>query len=328
MNDSIERQIDLFCQNRDAMRRAFRLDSGMMLALCALLTAGAGRETDAAAIKQAKRAVKQRTGAFSPLRSYPLLPLATIASGQADPDAFVARAVENYRAYRKAGFPSSYYVAIAAYTTLPLPQAAGPDEAYALYREIRRAHSFLASQEDAVSAVLLASLPEPNDVLLDRCAAAYEILQPSIRSRFGCWQLAKCLAMSEEPAADTATRAVQLYEQLNERGVRTRKGRELTALAVPVLSGMDVSELADRIAEVDAYLKQRRGFSAWTMNRPIRAMFACALVSMEYAGAQGALMQNAALSASITAALVAATTAALIAATSASAAAASSGGGD
>lgn len=324
MNANMEERLARFVADRDRMKKAFAWESGMTHALCALIDTEAARETDADAIRRAKQAMKRYAGAFSPLRGYPLLAVCTAASAQPDPDAYLKSVNETYRVYRAAGFPSSYFVAIAAFSAALLPSGVVPEDAFSLYRAMRGAHAWIGSQEDAVSAVLLASLGEAQETLLNRCEDAYAILSDGIGSHFGCWQLSKCLAMSAEPAADSAARALRLYEALKARGVKTGKGRELSALALPALSGLDPLLAADQIEAVNAYLSGQKGFSAWTMAKPIRTLFASALAGMEWTSAPGAVLQNAAITSSVTAALIAATTAAIAASTSASAAAASS----
>ena len=322
MNAAMEQRLALFIQNRDVIKRALPWENAMTHALCAMLDTIRDRGSDPDGIKRAKRELKKQTGAFSPLRGYPLPPLCTLATQRADAEGFLAEVTQTYRSYRNAGFPSSYYVAIAAFTALSLPDPIEPADAFALYRELRRTHSFLASQEDAISAVLLLSLGQRDSA---RCEEIYAIVQPGIGQRFGCWQLSKCLAMSDEPASAVADRAVALYEALKERGIRTGKGRELTALAMPVISGGDIEAAADRIAAVDAFLAGNRGFSGWSMTKPLRTMFSSSLASLPLPDAQDTSMQAATVTVTVTAALIAATTAAIAAAASASAAASSSG---
>lgn len=325
MNELMEYRLALLEQNRNKLKHAFRMESGILNALCALLDATAGRETDPAAIKRAKRAMARMAGIFSSLRSYPLLPLCTLAARQAEPDAYLQRIVDLYRSCRDAGFPSSPYVAIGAFSALSLQEDVRPDEMYALYRALRHAHPFLASQEDAISAMLLSPLSQTPEAILARCETIYDLLQPVIGPRFGSWQLSKCLALSDEPPADIAGRALQLYEALRERGIRTGRSRELCALAAPAITERDMLETADRIAEADAALAAQRGFGTWTMSKPIRMMFACSVAVPLSVSDDRSELQSAAVTASVTAALIAATTAAIAAVTAASASASSGG---
>ena len=125
------------------------------------------------------------------------------------------------------------------------------------------------------------------------------------------------MALCDGPAEEKCQKTMELFEALRSTGHKYGTNYELPTLGVLAMSGADLTDIAQEIAEIDGWLSEQKGFGAFSIAGKQRLMYA-GIVAMRYLCED--TMQAAAVNGTIS--LIVAQEAAMCAAIAASSAAA------
>ncbi len=281
MDTFLSARCALFTENRDAVSRAFRWESGYLYPLVAAIYALDGASADMTRIRECRRLLKDSFGAFSDFRGTAMLPLAAMLARSGDPMTRLDAARRMHEALRRE-FPGSAFLPVAAMALTDLASDADCPALAArtrkLYLGIRRAHPFLTSQEDVTTAALLALSARDDETLLSDTEACYALLKPYFAFGGNSVQtISHILALDERRTEEKCDRALRLFEGLRSQSMNLRRGYELPALGTLALSEAEESALIADAADIDGYLAGQKGFGAFGLGKTQRHMYAVLL---------------------------------------------------
>lgn len=321
--------VKLLVTNRDAMKKEFPWEGTLTHTLCALLLTQKGILLDAPRIRTMRTLVRSQVGAFSTFRGIPMLPLAAQLSMSMMPESDLARVLTLYEELKNAGFHSTVYTAETAMLALTLPEEndgrAHAETAHTLVRLQKDAHPFLESDLASLYAFLAAAAGRPVDACHAETEAGYLLLKKEFPSSGTTYALSRVLTLSGGDPAQTAVRAVALYDAFRAEGLKFGRHFELPALGVLSLLPGPVGEIAAGVKSLDTRLRAEKGFSVWSVQKTQRILFSASLYACGRVDAEQETWLSQGLMQSFTGVLIAAQTAAIAGAAAASSAAASSG---
>lgn len=283
MQGSIARRTEQFIENRKRIERAFRMSTPQTHCLCALLLGLDDRDADLNSIRRGKKILKKNTGVFSAFRGLGMAPAAIKLGEGENGEQKLNFAKDNVRRLREAGFAPTDYLCPAGF--LMAKQHARADtvarHARMHYLDMRHAHRLLTGGEDVMFAVLFAMYDAERDVIYPRADAATDLLSERF-GRTNAVQMASfAIALNDRPADTLALETERLYDAVRSEGVKNRGIWDVPLLAYLAGLGADVRETAERIADLDAYLKEQKGFSAVRVGRSQRLFYAAALTAID-----------------------------------------------
>ncbi len=333
MRDELRALCDLFIENRDILRKAFRWESAYLYPVCAAVFTGRGQTADPAALRHCDRILKEQTGPFNGFRGTARLAILSLLAADGDPGGRLRRALGLYDAL-KGYFFVSQYLPVAAMLLAEETEKSRYAETAARCRRIydlmKAEHPFLTSGEDSIFAALLALSPRPEEETVEETEGCYRLLKPAFFSANAVQSLSHVLALGEYPAEEKCQRTMGLYQGLKDRGYKYGTEYELATLGVLALLPEEPEAIIEKVIQADDYLSGQSGYGLLGLGRKQRLMHAGMLVSAGYReqAAENA-MQSAAVGGTLS--LVAAQQAALcaaVAAASAAAGASASAGGN
>lgn len=326
MMDSIKIRCDLLAENYRILSNKTWWNYSSNNRLGALLYAMEDRTVDVDAINKCKKIIRDNSGLFSRFKDITYFMTAVILSLKSDPEKVFQATVTIYKDMKKEGFYSSIYLTLAA---LSIAVQAEPHEYQRIisttgkfYEAMKTEHRFLTHASDYGYAALLAMSDKSVSSATKDMESCYQTLMNEFFSHNSVQSLSHVLAFGEEDASKKCEKVIKLYQELRNRQCKFGTRYELPVLGVAALLSEDIREMADEIAEVNQYLKQKKGFGVWLAQKE-RLMYVTAMVSGEYAAGLKDKTVELSLANSITGILLAQEMA-MIAATSAAAAASSS----
>ncbi len=283
MQSGAMRRTEQFIENRKRIERAFRMSTPQVHCLCALLLGLDDRDADLESIRRGKKILKRNTGIFSSFRGLGMAPAAIKIGEHEDGEQRLNFAKDNLKKLKAAGFAPTDYLCPAAFLMAKAHDCA--DEvancAHEQYLEMRHAHRILTGGEDVMFAVLFAMYDPGRDVLFPRADTAMDLLS----GRFGRSNAAQmasfAIALSDQPADELALRTERLYDAVREAGVKNREMLDLPVLAFLSALDRNETETAALIADIAAYLREQKGFSAARLGRSQRLVYATALAAID-----------------------------------------------
>lgn len=283
MQSMTMRRTEQFIENRKRIERIFRMSTPQVQCLCALLLGLDDRDADLESVRRGKKILKRNTGIFSAFRGLGMAPAAIKIGEHPDGEQRLNYAKDNLRKLRAAGFAPTDYLCPAAFLMAKAHDRADAvaKDAYAQYMEMRHAHRILTGGEDVMFAVLFAMYNAKKDELFSRADVAMDLLS----GRFGRTNAAQmasfAIGFSDQPADVLALRTERLYDAVRTAGEKNREMLDLPILAF--LAGLDLGEreTAELIAELSAYLREQKGFSAVRIGRSQRLVYATALAAID-----------------------------------------------
>ncbi len=330
ISSGLKAKCDLFAENYRILRKNFKWDYSMMHRLGALLYTDAGLTVNVEAIRNAKEIIKKNTGLLSSFKEVTFFALAVMLSLNPEPEDMFKRSLKTYGDLKEAGFYASPFLTLAAFSiakqsdtqyTRPIVYRAKE-----FYDAMKKKHRFLTSPHDYGYAAMLALTGLSVDQAVREMETCYEYLKDDFYSHNALQTLTHVLALGEEAADLKCSRAKKLYHQLNVKGCKLSKYKELASLGILVLISGDVDKITDEIRDVYQALIGKTGMGRWSIKKHERTMFAVALVASEYIHGLQENTVALTLANSLTSIVIAQQTAVIIAVSSSGAAAASSAG--
>lgn len=283
MKGSIVRRTEQFIENRRRIEKIFRMSAPQTHCLCALLLSLDDRDADLASIRRGRHILRKNTGVFSPFRGLGMAPAAIKIGMHEDGELRLNFAKDNVRKLKAAGFAPTDYLCPAAFLMAKNHEHADAvsEAAHAHWLEMRHAHRILTGGEDVMFAVLFAMYDADNDAIAAKTDAAMELLSRRF-GRSNASQMASfAIALSDQDADALAIGTERLYDAVRAAGERNREMLDLPLLAFLASLDVPTEETAQKIAELSAYLKEQRSFSAMRIGRSQRLLYATALACID-----------------------------------------------
>jgi len=324
MRETLQQRCNLFIQNRDAIKAAFKWENTYIYPLCASIYSSRGIKVNADKMKACKGLLKDKTGVFSNFGGTGKMAAVTKLSLAANPEGQMDRMLSVYKDLKEVFWGSEFLAVTAAIIT----EMAEPGQykritkrTRTIYEHMKKAHPFLTGSEDSAFAALLA-MSELDDIHItedmERC---YKILAPSFFSKDAVQSLSHVLALGEDSPEHKCQKVMELFDYLKAQGHKYGTNYELSTLGVLAMMEVDVQTLAGDIMAVDDFLEGQIGFGAFGIGAKQRRMYAGMLTMCDYMP-DAQTIQAAALSGVVS--LVVAQQAALCASLAAASAASSS----
>ncbi len=283
MQSATLRRTEQFIENRKRIERAFKMSTPQVHCLCALLLGIDDRDADLDSIRRGKHILKRNTGLFSAFRGLGMAPAAIKIGAREDGEQRLNYAKDNLRKLRAAGFAPTDYLCPAAFLMAKAHDRADTvaKNAYGQYLEMRHAHRILTGGEDVMFAVLFAMYEAEKDVLYPRADAAMDLLSRRFRRTNAAQMASFAIAFSDQPADALALKTERMYDAVRAAGEKNREMLDLPLLAFLATLDADETETAEEIAEIAAYLREQKGFSAARVGRSQRLVYASAIAAIE-----------------------------------------------
>ncbi len=327
MEPTATQRLELFAENTQAIKSAFYWQNAQLRRLAALLYASRDRRADAEAIRRCRERIRGSAGLFSSFRGNSELTVATLLSLGEDPDSILADTLNVYESLKRAGFWAGDYLVIAAYQIASgAPRHRHEDvirRTRAFYEGMRSDHFLLTGQNDYIfSAMLgLSDIDVPSGV--ERLERIFQAMRPQFWSGSGVQALSQVLVLGGDDTA-AQTKVLALRDTLRRQGLKLDKEYTLPALGVLSLLPAPADALAAEVAQTTQALRERKGFSAWSVTSQELLLLSAGLVALGWVDqAQRGVLQTA-LATSIANLVIAQQTAIAAAAVASSTAASSS----
>lgn len=286
MRETVQNKCDLFADNFLELNKKFKWTYTINNRLGALLYTMDNRTVNIEGIQSCRDIIKGHTGIFSQFKDIPNFMVATILSLKKDPDVILKHSVAVYDALRAAGFYSAPYLVISA-VSIAMYSDADHFQDYVLsakqfYDAMKEEHRFITSSDDYGFAALLALAEKPVEQTIREMENCYTLLKQDFSNSNAVQALSQVLSFSMDNVPAKCKRVVDLFYALKNRGCKFGLSTELSFLGVVASLQQDVNILADEIAEINNYLKEKKGFGYWSVSATERLMFAAAIVCDNY----------------------------------------------
>lgn len=312
MKDTMEKRCQAFIENRETLKRVFKMEYSYMYPICANIFCARGVAADEEALRRCNALLKEHTGIFSNFRGTVHMAVVSMLSASPDPEPRLQEMLDNY-ALLKQYFMGSEYLALVALllteTGSPHPIAETVARGRGLYERMKKEHPFLTSSEDSVFAVLLALSDKTDDLLIAEMEDCYQRLKPAFSAGNALQSVTHVLALSDGPTLEKCARVLALYEGIGRAGRKYGRHYELPVLAALSVLPVTPETAVPEMLEADAFLAGQRGYGIFSIDKKTRLMHAAMLTADEYSGSIGS--EAAALSATV--AMIAAQQAAMCA---------------
>ena len=297
MRDSLQELCAAFIDNRETVKRAFKMESNYIYPICANVFCARGVRADEESLKDCKTLLKQKTGVFSNFRGYLTAPICCMLAAGPSPENRIERALENYQALKER-FWSSQYLALSAFLLADMGTGQSAldcvERGRRLYDRMKKEHPFLTSAEDCVFAVLMAFSDKGDDAVISDMEACYQLIRKRFSSANSAQSVSHVLSLSPGRPEEKTDRLFRIYDGLRGAGAKYGKDYHLSTLAaVSVLDG-EPDQIVRDIIDADEFLSNQKDYGFLTLDRKTRLMHAAMLVSDD------ACSQDAALSAVLT----------------------------
>ena len=321
MNNNTEQITMDFIENRDTVKKAFKLDSSYIYPVAANIFCAAGIKADENRLRECKSIIKKNAGFASYLKGNILPAFAAKLSISADPEAQFEKVMDMYAILKKQ-FSRSEYLALLA--TL-LAEKTSADEAEriaargrALYNMMKKEHPILTSGEDSIMAGLMAFSEKNDQQLIDEAEKSFDLLRKKFSDKNAVQTVSHIFAMTDGAVEDKVGRLFRIFDMLASAGHKYGKHYELSTLAAVSILEADEKTLVDTIIGIDERLSGQKGYGAFSLDKKTRLMHAAMLTADLYEDTDNTQAAVSVSALAIIAAQEAALYAALIATTAAS----------
>jgi hypothetical protein len=326
MDHELKKRCEIFIENKNALKAAYKLDYPIMHCLCALIY---GKKTvDVAKIKESKQIIKQNTAAFSSFKANAFLAMATMLSLEDDPETIFKKIIELYTLLKKKGFWGSDYLALTAFTAVKNGSDfdALADKAIKIYKHLKQNHPFLTSHADYCYAMLMALSNKEGQDMVREAEECYNILENSFIVKNAVQSLSFVLSLGKQNAQEKCNITLDLFDTLKQKDYKPGTGYELPSIGVLTLVSDNTDNIAGKVEETSDFLKVQKGFRGISIGKTKRIMFASSLVAQEKVSLFENDVLNATVSNTISNIIIAMEIAVIAAISASSAAAAASSG--
>ncbi len=285
MEQQLQERCQLFVENKNALDKGFTWDTAIIMPVCAMLHAQKDQKVDVDKMKECRKLLKGKVGAFSNLRSYGELVLLSKMAMSDDPVVYLDKTIEAYAMIKKYKMSESAFTVLAAMVLADYADVAHWEQilesAGRIYAQMKKDHPFLTGTEDVSFAVVMAMSELPEQWLMQEMEACYKALHKKFGATDGLQSLSHVLAMDREETMKKCEEILELDALFKEKKKRFDSNGIVMYASLRMMQVEKETLLAD-IIEVDDYLKQQKGFGAFSVDAHQRLMYATTLVMNHY----------------------------------------------
>ena len=286
MNYEKQKMLALFAENTATIKKGFVWQDGLVKRLAALLYALENKPMDCDAVRESHSAIKSNTGVFSAFRGNMSLCLAAMLSLRDDRERLLTDTLEVYGLLKKAKFPTSDYLAVAAYqiaANVPYAQygqAAANTRAF--YEEMKARRWFQTGRDDTIYAAML-GLSGKNPVEgAEQIEQLFQRLKSEFSSKNSVQTLSQILVLGGK-REEAVQHVLDLRNVLRGNNIKLDKIYTLPALGVLSLLPIGGEVIARDILEAQAFLRTQKGFGVFSLTSQELLLYASSIIASIYA---------------------------------------------
>ena len=285
MKPALESLCNDFVENRDILRKSFKLEHSLIYPVCANIFCVKGIPASEEKLRTCKALLKDKTGVFSHFRGTLTVPLISFLATSSTPEAKLEQALSNYTILKNHFFGTSY-LALISFLITDLGNGVWLEEkaarGKAIYQKMKKEHPFLTSSEDSVFAVLMAFSDKSDEELITEMETCYHALKNRFSSSNHVQSVSHILCMAGGNSAERSERVIELYDAIRAAGGKYGKYHHLSSLAALSLAEADIPSLVEDILAIDEFLSSQKGYGALGADRRTRMMHAAMLLTSFY----------------------------------------------
>ena len=252
-----------FITNRDALRKAVKLENIKMHILAANILTTSGVVADIDTLKSLRKIISKKFSSFSNLVIKTELPLLAELYLSPDPEAAADKINRIYDIMKKR-CGRSFYVAMLSILlsrTIDEEQAAKiAERGRVLFDAFQKKHPIITSNRDIASACLLALSDKTNEQILEECESTHALLKNAFSDSTFPQFCAYILCMTDVSPDDKATRLLELYFALKASKKKYLTGHEMEVLAALSLTDLSTGELMETVINIEAFLSKQKDY--------------------------------------------------------------------
>ena len=286
MRESLQRVCNQFVENRDAVKKTFKLESSYIYPVCANIFCSKGMVISRERLEEARSILRGKTGLFSNFRGTVQAPVVCMLAADSDMESRMERTM-TYYSLLKEKFWGSEYLALVAFLMSDLVTEARAAEKIArgrtIYERMKKEHPLLTSSEDSLFAVLMAFSDQSDDKLIEDMETCYRLLKRRFSDSNAVQSASHVLALTDGTAEEKVARMLAMYDGIVAAGGKYSKHYALSTLAAMVCLDAAPETLVEEMLEADRFLAEQTGYrGVLGMDRRTRMMHAAMLVSDLY----------------------------------------------
>ncbi len=263
--ETVQEICESFIANRDALRKAVKLENMNMYVLAANILTTAGVTADAEKLKALRKIMQKKVSSISYLVIRTELPLLAELCLSEDPEATAEKISRIYDVMKKR-CGRSFYVAMLSILlsrTMDEEQAAKiAERGRALFDAFQKKHPFITSDRDIAAACLLALSDKTDGEILEECEATHSHLKTAFADSTFPQFCAYILCLTYGLPEDKVTRLLELFYALKASKKKYPRGHEMEVLAALSLTDISTGELMDTVIEIEAFLSKQKDYGA------------------------------------------------------------------
>ena len=284
MKDTTKKRCDLLIENWEAIHKGFWLENGLITTVAAAAFTEKDRVADPEVLKECRKILRKKQGAFSELRGNNELIVTAKMALSADPEKYVDDVIAVYKKFQQGKFWDSGYRALAAMTICDSGRLSEADDIIdrtnLIMQGMNKAHMFLTSDEDTCFAVLLAMTDKSVEDILTELEETFQFIKKSFALHDNAsYSLSQVLTSYDGSSEAKREKAVEYFDAFKEAGAKYGKNYELASIGTLIGLEGNMEEIVSEIVEVADYLKGNKGFKALDMSKQTRLMFGSMIVS-------------------------------------------------
>jgi len=293
MRETLLSMCETFFESREAVKEVFKWENDSLVSVCASVLMNSGKSVGAAQLKACRQLLKDKTGVFSNFRQTMEAPFASMMAVADNAEEKLTKSLKNYEVLKQQFWGSEYLVLAASILADSVAEWNVEEKAVRakkIYQLMKEEHPFLTSQEDSVSAVMLAMSDKVDDnALVQEAEHAYQMLKQTFASGNDVQAASFILTLAEGEIQEKCAKMVSLYESLKNAGVKYGKYHELATLAALSVLPVSVENMVADMVSVDAYLAERKPYDGiFGVDKKTRLMHAAMILSSEYSKSEDA----------------------------------------
>lgn len=285
MNQELQERCQLFVENKNLLEKGFVWDGATIMPVCAMLYTQDNRKVEVEKIKECRKLLKGKVGVFSGLRSYGEMVLLSKMALTEDPADYLEKVLQAYALFKKYKLSEDAFTALAAMLLVDHVDMnrweLTLEGAQRIYTRMKKEHPFLTGTEDVSFAILMAMSDLPEEWMMQEMEACYKALHKKFGATDGLQSLSHVLAMDREETTKKCDAILELDALF--RGKKKKfDSNGIVMYGSLYMKQLNREEMLDTIIEVDAYLKQQKGFGVFSVDSYQRLMYATMLVINQY----------------------------------------------
>ena len=286
MKNTLQNKLMLFLDNVQTIKKEFLMHNTLTKRLAALLYAQADKKIDCEAIRQCHTLIKQNTGLFSTFRGDMALCIAALLSLSHNPHEVFEKTLRVYDLLKGVRLHASDFLAVAAYQIASQADESEYENVVAQTRSfydcMKAHHFFYTGADDYIFAAMLGLTGLPAEQETERIENIFNYLKNEFWNKNSVQTLAQVLVLGKSES-DMESRVLVLRDALREQKIKLDKTYTLPILGVLALLPAGIDTIVRDIDEVQAILREQKGFGPLSVSKQELLMFAASVVAGEYA---------------------------------------------